>query len=50
MIVRWVSAAVLEAGRRFRRVRGYRDLSKLVQALETIEAKEINATGQQVAQ
>jgi len=49
MIVRWVSAAVLEAEKHFRRVRGFRDLPKLLQALEHIESQEETATDQQVA-
>ena len=32
MIQRWVSAAPLEAGRYFRRVRGYRDMPPLLHA------------------
>lgn len=34
MIQRWISAALLEAEKRFRRVRGYRDLRHLVTALD----------------
>jgi transposase-like protein len=33
MILRWVSAAVLDASQRFRKVRGYRELDRLVVAL-----------------
>lgn len=40
MIVRWVSAALLEAQEHFRRIRGFRDLPHLLQALEAIEAEE----------
>lgn len=34
MIQRWVAAALLDAQGRFRRVRGYRDMPKLIRALE----------------
>ena len=34
MIQRWVSAALLEAERRFRRVRGFRDMPRLVSVLD----------------
>jgi transposase-like protein len=34
MILRWVGAAVVEARKRFRKIRGHRDLARLVQALE----------------
>jgi len=37
MILRWVGAAVVEAGRRFRKVRGHGDLAALVQALRQHE-------------
>ena len=33
MIVRWVSAAVLEAQGRFRRIRGYKEIHRLIAAL-----------------
>ncbi|MFQ5947071.1 MAG: IS256 family transposase [Anaerolineae bacterium] len=49
MIVRWVSAAVLEAQLRFRRIRGYKDMDRLIAALEQIEQEQQNATDQQVA-
>ena len=49
MIVRWASAAVLDAEKRFRRIRGYRDLPRLVGALKAIEAEQNNATDQRVA-
>jgi transposase-like protein len=35
MLVRWVAAALDEARRSFRRVRGYRDLPKLIAVLDT---------------
>ncbi len=34
MIQRWVSAALLEAEKNFRRVRGYRDMRHLISALD----------------
>lgn len=40
MILRWVGAAVVEAGKRFRKVRGHRDMIQLVQALEAHELKQ----------
>ena len=48
MVVRWVSAAIVEAGRKFRRVQGWRDIEKLARALNVIEAKE-EATAERVA-
>lgn len=48
MVVRWVSAAIVEAGKKFRRVQGWRDIEKLVRALTLFEAKE-EATAQRVA-
>ncbi len=39
MVVRWVSAAIVEAGKKFRRVQGWRDIEKLVRALALIEDK-----------
>ena len=49
MIVRWVSAAVLEAQQRFRRIRGYKDMNRLIAALGRIEQEQQTATDQQVA-
>jgi transposase-like protein len=40
MIVRWVSAALLEAQKHFRRIRGSRDLPRLLQALQALEAEQ----------
>ncbi len=40
MVVRWVSAAIVEAEKKFRRVQGWRDIKKLVQALKAIEQKQ----------
>jgi transposase-like protein len=49
MIVRWVSAALLEAERHFRRVRGYRDLPHLIRAFEAIELEHGMTVEKQVA-
>ena len=49
MIVRWVSAAVLEAQKRFRRIRGYKEMPRLLAALERVEQEQETATDQQVA-
>ncbi len=48
MVVRWVSAAIVEAGKKFRCVQGWRDIEKLVRALNVIEAKQ-EATAERVA-
>jgi len=40
MVVRWVSAAIVEAEKKFRRVHGWRDIEKLVRALDLFEAKQ----------
>jgi hypothetical protein len=40
MFIRWVSAAILEAEEKFRRVQGWRDIEKLIRALETTEQKQ----------
>jgi putative transposase len=48
MVVRWVSAAIVEAEKKFRRVQGWRDIEKLVRALTVIEAKE-EAAAERVA-
>jgi transposase-like protein len=48
MIVRWVSAAIVEAEKKFRRVHGWRDIGKLVRALALIEDRE-EATAERVA-
>ena len=36
MIVRWVSAALIEAERSFRRIRGYNDIDRLVAKLDVM--------------
>jgi putative transposase len=48
MVVRWVSAAIVEAERKFRRVQGWRDIEKLERALVLIEDKQ-RATAERVA-
>ena len=48
MVVRWVSAAIVEAEKKFRRVQGWRDIEKLARALNVFEAKE-EATAERVA-
>lgn len=49
MLVRWVSTSVLDASLRFRRIRGHRDLTRLVAALQKIENQEEDAFNAQVA-
>ena len=44
MVVRWVSAAIVEAEKKFRRVHGWRDSANLVTALSAREAKEETTT------
>ena len=39
MVLRWASAAIVEAGKKFRCVQGWRDIEKLVRALDLFEAK-----------
>ena len=48
MVVRWVSAAIVEAEKKFRRVQGWRDIEKLVAALTELETKE-EAAAERVA-
>jgi len=48
MVTRWASAAIVEAGKKFRRVQGWRDIEKLVRALDLFEAKS-EATAERVA-
>ena len=40
MVVRWVSASIVEAEKKFRRVKGWRDIEKLIRALEAKERKQ----------
>jgi len=49
MLVRWVSASVLDASERFRRVRGYRDLAALALRLKTLEDEQEDTIHTQVA-
>ncbi len=49
MILRWVSAAVLDASRRFRKVRGYRELEALGVALQPLENNQEDTFNAQVA-
>jgi transposase-like protein len=48
MVVRWVSAAIVEAEEKFRRVQGWRDIEKLVRSLDAIQPKQ-EATARRVA-
>jgi transposase-like protein len=49
MILRWVGAAIAEAGKLFRKIRGHRDLIHLVQALERHEQKHAVRTEEEAA-
>ncbi len=40
MVVRWVSAAIVEAEKKFRRVQGWRDIKTLITALSDLESEE----------
>ena len=48
MVVRWVSAAIVEAEKKFRRVQGWRDIEKLVSVFNDLEPKE-EAAAERVA-
>jgi hypothetical protein len=48
MVVRWTSAAIVEAEKKFRRVQGWRDIKTLVTALSELEGNE-EATAERVA-
>ena len=48
MVVRWVSAGIVEAEKKFRRVQGWRDIEKLVRALDLFEDQR-EATAERVA-
>ena len=48
MVVRWVSAGIVEAEKKFRRVQGWRDIEKLVRVLALVEDKE-EAAAERVA-
>jgi len=43
MLIRWVSAAIQDAEQRFRRIRGYRDMDRLIQALDAIQQSKTEA-------
>ena len=49
MVVRWVSAAIVEVEKKFRWVQGWRDIKNLVTALTKLEAKE-EAAAERVAE
>jgi len=40
MVIRWVTAAIVEAEKKFRRVQGWRDIEKLIRALDASEQKQ----------
>ncbi len=40
MVVRWVSAAIVEAEKKFRRVQGWRGIEKHIRALDVLEQKQ----------
>ena len=40
MVVRRVNAAIVEAEKKFRRVQGWQDVSKLVRALDALHPQE----------
>ena len=40
MVVRWVSTAIVAAEKKFRRVHGWPDITKVVSALGHLETKE----------
>ncbi len=48
MVVRWVSASIVEAEKKFRRVQGWRDIQKLIRSLTAFESTE-EATAERVA-
>ncbi len=48
MVMRWVSAGIVEAEKSFRRIQGFRDIEKLTRALEAMETYE-EATAERVA-
>jgi putative transposase len=49
MLIRWISSAVLDAASRFRRVRDYRQMGRLVQALDQFEGGKEDVTAAQAA-
>jgi len=48
MVMRWVSAGIVEAEKKFRRIQGFRDIEKLMKALGKMETKE-EAAAERVA-
>ena len=44
MVVRWASAAIVEAEKKFRRVHGWPDITKVISALGQLEAKKGTST------
>jgi transposase-like protein len=48
MVVRWTSAAIVEAEKKFRRVQGWRDIKTLITALNELEGNE-EAAAERVA-
>ena len=48
MVLRWVSASIVEAEKKFRRVQGWQDISKLARALDALHPQE-EATAERVA-
>ena len=48
MVVRWVSAGIVAAEKKFRRVQGWRDIEQLVRALDLFEDHQ-EATAERVA-
>ena len=40
MVVRWGSAAIVEAEKKFRRVQGWQDISKLVRPLDALHPQD----------
>ena len=49
MVLRWASAAVLDASKRFHRIRGYKQLESLAARLDRVERENSLTTDQQVA-
>lgn len=48
MVVRWVSAAIVETQKKFRRVQGWQDIQKLIRVLTTLEPAQ-EAVAERVA-
>ena len=44
MVVRWAATGLIEASKRFRRIRGHREMSQLVAALDaTVGVNKVDA-------